>query len=132
MIQFGQNAGQRHRRFYGLVKNIVRSRVSQSERERKDRQILGVFGLCWAVFQSVLPKQVTDACEEATDKSGMSSMTYESDSDGKHSTIISVDIIDLYTHIVRGYQLDLPSGSVNFPLHDRAPSEGYLVDNYSS
>ena len=132
MIQFGQNAGQRHRRFYGFVKNIVRKGLSQSERERKDRQILGVFGLSWAVFQSVLPKQVTDACDEATDKSGMSSMTYESDSGGKHSTRISVDIINWCTHAVKGYQLDLPSGSVNFPLHDRAPSEGYLVDNYSS
>jgi hypothetical protein len=60
----------------------VRKRLSQSERERKGRQILGVFGLSWAVFQSVLPKQVTDACDEATEKSGMSSMTYESDSDG--------------------------------------------------
>ena len=132
MIQFGQNAGQRHRRFYGLVRNIVRKQLPQSDRERKDRQILGVFGLSRAVFQSVLPKQVTDACENATDKSGMSKMTYEGDNEGKHSTLNLVDMFDSCTFVEKGYQLDLPSGSIEFPLHDRAPSEGYLVDNYSS
>jgi len=132
MIQFGQNAVQRHRRFYGLVRNISRKQLSQSERERKDRQILGVFGLSWAVFQSVLPKQVTDACDEATETSGMSKMTYMGDNEGKHSTLNLVDMFDSYTLVEKGYQLDLPSGPIEFPLHDRAPSEGYLVDNYSS
>ena len=89
MIQFGQNAGQRHRRFYGIVRNIVRKGLPQSERDRKDRQILGVFGLSWAVFQSVLPTQITDACDQATEMSGMSQMTYENDNEGKHSTLNS-------------------------------------------
>jgi hypothetical protein len=83
MIQYGQNAGPWHLRFYGLVNNLLRKKITASERDQKDRQILGVFGLSWAIFQSVLPKAVTDACEEATEKSGMSSMTYRGDNDGK-------------------------------------------------
>jgi hypothetical protein len=132
MIQFGQNAGQRHRRFYGLVRNILQKTLPQSDRERKDRQILGVFGLSWAIFQSVLPKQITDACENATEKSGMPHMTHQGDSEGEHLTHNLVIMINSCTPVVKGYQLDLPDGFINYPLHDRAPSEGYLVDNYSS
>ena len=95
MIQFGQNAGPWHRRFYGVVNNILRKSMTPSEREQKDRQILGVFGLSWAIFQSVMPKQVTDACDDAIEKSGMSNMTHRGDDNGKHLTsqLIYVDLL---------------------------------------
>ena len=82
MIQFGQNAGPWHLRFYGLVNNIIRKSMTHTEREAKDKAILGVFGLSWALFQSVMPQQVTDACDRALDDSGMPTMTYEGDMKG--------------------------------------------------
>ena len=43
MIQFGQNAGPWHLRFYGLVNNIIHKSMTHTEREAKDKAILGVF-----------------------------------------------------------------------------------------
>ena len=82
MIQFGQNAGPWHLHFYGLVNNIKRKSMTPTERQIKDKQILGVFGLSWALFQSVMPKQVTDACDAALLESNMPSMTYQGDMEG--------------------------------------------------
>jgi hypothetical protein len=82
MLQFGENAGARHVRVYSVVNNLLRKNIDPSERERKDRQILGVFGLSWALFQSVMPKEVTDVCEGTLEASGMPHMTYSDDPSG--------------------------------------------------
>jgi hypothetical protein len=79
MVQFGENAGARHVRVFSVVNNLLRKNIDPSERQRKDRQILGVFGLSWALFQSAMPKQVTDTCEVALEASGMPRMTYSND-----------------------------------------------------
>jgi hypothetical protein len=85
MIQFGQNAGPWHMRFYGLVNNIKQKTMSTTIQEDKDRRILGVFGLSWAVFQSSMPKDVTDACEQAIETSLMPRMSYKNDTEGEES-----------------------------------------------
>jgi len=82
MLQFGQNAGARNIRVYGIVNNLLRKNLSSSEREAKDRRILGAFGIAWAILQSNMPKEVTDACDQAIASSGMDTMTYMSDSEG--------------------------------------------------
>jgi hypothetical protein len=82
MLQFGQNAGARHVRIYSIVNNILRQNINPTERQHKDKQILGVFGLTWAMFQSVMPKEVTDACELTLESSGMPRMTYLNDPSG--------------------------------------------------
>jgi len=83
MIQFGQNAGQRNRRIFGLVRNLLQKNITPDERLAKDRRILGVFGLSWAMFQSALPKAVTDACETALEESGIPTMTYQDNKEGR-------------------------------------------------
>ena len=82
MIQFGQNAGARHLRVYGLVNNLRRKSLTNEEREVKNCRILGVFALSWAIFQSSMPKEITDACDEAIQHSEMDSMTHIADTDG--------------------------------------------------
>ena len=64
---------------YGIVRNLIRKNIPTYDRIAKDKKILGVFGLAWAVFQSALPKAVTDACDDAMETSGMPSMTYNQD-----------------------------------------------------
>jgi len=84
MIQFGQNAGPRHMRFYGIVNNIKQKNMPTTIQEDKDRRILGVFSLTWAIFQNCMPKDVTDACEQAIEASEMPNMTYRgNDTEGK-------------------------------------------------
>ena len=79
MIQFGSNAGQQNVHAYGIVRNIISKTMKVDDRIAKDKRILGVFGLAWAIFQSTMPKEITDACDEATDMSGMPTMTYSQD-----------------------------------------------------
>lgn len=84
MIQFGQNAGPWHMHLYGIVNNIKQKNMARTVQEDKDRRILGVFGLTWAIFQSAMPKDVTDACEQAIQTSEMPSMTYKGSTKGEH------------------------------------------------
>ena len=83
MIQFGLNGGPWHLRVFGIVRNLTRKTITPYERIAKDTQILGVFGLSWAIFQAVLPKQITDACENAMESSGMPRMTHSQDTECK-------------------------------------------------
>jgi hypothetical protein len=96
MIQFGQNAGQRNKRVFGLVRNLLCKNITPDECHAKDRRILGVFGLSWAIFQSALPKAVTDACETALEESGIPSMTHQDDKEG-------MQMFDLLNHITKCY-----------------------------
>jgi hypothetical protein len=74
-------------RIYGLVRNIISKKITPYEQLEKDKRILGVFGLSWAVFRSVLPKEITDACDKAIDMSGMPTMTYDQDDAGRYTII---------------------------------------------
>ena len=88
MIQFGLNGGSRNLRVFGIVRNLTRKNFTPYEHLTKDKHILGVFGLMWAVVQAKMPKQITDACETAMELSGIPRMTHDQDTESKKKCIL--------------------------------------------
>jgi hypothetical protein len=86
MIQFGQNAGPRHLRVFGYVRNLKDANITANEQVCKDARLLGVFGLVWNLIRTVSPKPVILACETAMDAAGMPRMGTKQDEKG-NSTI---------------------------------------------
>ncbi|KAF9230172.1 hypothetical protein BU15DRAFT_41788, partial [Melanogaster broomeanus] len=113
LIQYGWNAGARHRRIFGLVKNLAR-KTSPAEQSEKDRAILGILALTWNLLSTSLPKEVIDATKDAIAASGLPPMASQD------------DIHD------QGYHLSLPGGPLTFSTADRAPAEAYMSQNYSA
>jgi len=58
-VQYGWNAGPRHARVFGLVRNIKKT-LTGEDREECDRKILGVFALSWNLLTAALPKEVIE------------------------------------------------------------------------
>jgi hypothetical protein len=81
MIQFGSNAGPRHLRIFGHVRNI-KKQMSDSDKFVKDRRILGVFGLVWNILKATLPQEVMGHCEAKMKVEGMPQMGTAEDRDG--------------------------------------------------
>ncbi|KAG1741683.1 hypothetical protein EDB19DRAFT_1972393 [Suillus lakei] len=114
LIQFGWNAGPRHARVFGLVNNLTNKRLSMTARQQKDSRALGILALSWNLLVASLPAEVSTSCIEAIDGAGLPSMTIKGDSSDS------------------GYTLDLPNGPLCFSTAERAPSEGYMSQNYES
>jgi hypothetical protein len=68
MIQFGQNAGPRHLRVFGHVRNLKDSSMPSSERIAKDHRLLGVFAFTWNLFLAISPVSTINACNSAMEK----------------------------------------------------------------
>ncbi|KAG1817583.1 uncharacterized protein BJ212DRAFT_1576659 [Suillus subaureus] len=112
LIQFGWNAGPCHACVFGLVNNLTNKRLLMTARQEKDSHALGIFALSWNLLVASLPAEVSASCIEAIDGAGLPSMTIKGD--GSDS----------------GYTLDLPNGPLCFSTAKRAPSEGYISQNY--
>ncbi|KAG0701054.1 hypothetical protein DFH29DRAFT_1000545 [Suillus ampliporus] len=114
LIQFGWNAGPRHARVFGLVNNLANKRLPMTERQEKDSRALGILTLSWNLLVPSLPAEVSMACIQAMDEAGLPPMAVRGDSTDS------------------GYTLDLPNGPLCFSTAARAPSEGYMSQNYAS
>ncbi|KAG2132169.1 hypothetical protein BD769DRAFT_1354828, partial [Suillus cothurnatus] len=114
LIQFSWNAGPRHAHVFGLVNNLTSKRLSMTARQQKDSRALGILALSWNLLVASLPAEVSTSCIEAINEAGLPSMTVK----GNNSD--------------SGYTLDLPDGSLCFSTAERAPSEGYMSQNYES
>ena len=101
MVQYGQNAGPRHLRFFGYVRNIKARRMQETDRIRKDRNLLGVFGLVWNLLRANLPEPTITACEDAMDRAGLPRMGTMHDQSGKSVNYISR--LQLTVHRIRIY-----------------------------
>ncbi|KAG1718580.1 hypothetical protein EDB19DRAFT_1920363 [Suillus lakei] len=112
LIQFGWNAGPCHAHVFGLVNNLTNKRLSMTARQQKDSCALGILALSWNLLVASLPAEVSTSCIEAIDGAGLPSMTIKGNSSDS------------------GYTLDLPNGPLCFLTAERAPSEGYMSQNY--
>ncbi|KAG9310474.1 hypothetical protein JVU11DRAFT_9618 [Chiua virens] len=113
LIQCGWNAGPRHARVFGLVRNIKHT-ISGEERAQHDQKILGICSLSWNLLTAHLPKEVVDGVSKAIAEADLPNMS----------------MLDDYSD--DGYELQLPSGTLSFKTAPRAPAEAYLVQNYSA
>ncbi|KAG1759298.1 hypothetical protein EDD22DRAFT_971676 [Suillus occidentalis] len=114
LIQFGWNAGPCHARVFGLVNNLTSKKLPMTARQEKDSRALGILALSWNFLVASLPAEVSTSCIEAIDGAGLPSMTIKGDKSDS------------------GYTLDLPNGPLCFSTAKRAPSEGYMSQNYEA
>jgi len=81
-VQYGWNAGPRHARVFGLVKNI-KKKISGEEREEHDRKILGIFALSWNLLTTALPKEVIIPTQNAIAEANLPVMASQGDVQGQ-------------------------------------------------
>jgi hypothetical protein len=79
MVQFGQNSGPCHLSVFGYVHNIKNASMADSERTRKDRELLGIFAIVWNLLRAHLPAPTIEACENAMDEAHIQRMGTEND-----------------------------------------------------
>ncbi|KIJ48134.1 hypothetical protein M422DRAFT_248313 [Sphaerobolus stellatus SS14] len=114
MIQAGWNAGPRHARVWGLVRNL-RKKFSQEGKLAKDRKMLGALCAVWNMIQAKAPREPIDDLLEVIDEAGMPNMAVEGDT------------------AESGYTLFLDDGvPLTFETACRAPGEAYFTSNYSA
>ncbi|TDL17106.1 hypothetical protein BD410DRAFT_694296, partial [Rickenella mellea] len=108
MIQFGYNAGPRHRRFWGLVNNIKKKNLPQDERSQKDQNILGIMTLLWNICKAHMLNSIVADCDKVMDDAGMPRMGAK---DNEHDF---------------GYTIRHNGEDLKFPHVKRAPPEAYM------
>jgi hypothetical protein len=86
MVQFGQNAGPRHLRVFGLVRNLKDKNLPIDSLLEKDHRLLGAFGMVWNLFLSITPAPVIEVCNAAMDDVGIPRMQAEGDDRRKFSS----------------------------------------------
>ena len=82
MVQYGLNAGPRHLRVFGHVRNLKNAKISKTEQAEKDCRLLGIFGIVWNLFLAIAPAPVIDACNQAMDKADIPRMEAIYDENG--------------------------------------------------
>jgi hypothetical protein len=102
-------------------------------RQQKDSRALGILALSWNLLVASLPAEVSTSCIEAINEAGLPSMTVKGNNSGESLTCIFCAIVGIHIlYLDSGYTLDLPDGSLCFSTAERAPSEGYMSQNYES
>ena len=79
LIQYGWNAGPRHARVFGLVKNMTHKKLTADEQHKKDGDILGILALTWNLLTSTLPEEVIVPIKAAIKAAGLPPMAYKDD-----------------------------------------------------
>ncbi|KAI6125327.1 hypothetical protein EDD17DRAFT_1771376 [Pisolithus thermaeus] len=114
LIQYGWNAGPRHARVFGLVRNVANKKLNGEELAAQDKSILGIMSLTWNLLIAALPKEVIDPVKEKLAEASLPPMA----SPG-----------NVKEH---GYELSLPDGTLSWSTAERAPAEAYMSQNYTS
>ena len=77
-MQYGWNAGPRHARIFGLIKNI-KKKLSGEERDKHDQNVLGTFALTWNLLTVALPKEVILPTQIAISEANLPVMASQGD-----------------------------------------------------
>lgn len=130
MVQYGQNAGPRHLRVFGHVRNLKNTNISKSDQTEKDHRLLGIFGIVWNLFLAIAPAPVIEACNKAMDEVGIPRMESVYDEQSKSMRHIKKKHSEFSTEV--GYTLEMKSEAITFNTAVRAPCEGYVLQDYAA
>lgn len=97
MGAFGLNAGQRHRRLFGAVANVIKECLKRGmAREEIDRKFMGGLSIIYAFYESRLPQEILMENSAALDALGLPPIFTETIPPG----VLSLPVLCLYVQPV--------------------------------
>ncbi|KIJ27267.1 hypothetical protein M422DRAFT_191226, partial [Sphaerobolus stellatus SS14] len=115
LAAFGYNAGQRHIRVFGHVRNLKNKKLSRQARIQKDQQVLGALTLAWNIIATRAPKEAVDILMRELEEVHIPLMSTDEEEDAGV-----------------GYTFEINGKTYTFPTAKRSPSEAYMSQNYSA
>jgi hypothetical protein len=132
LAQFGQNAGQWHKRAFSYVHNFVPSKIDKDTKYERDSLLLGIGSLAWNIMRSKAPKEIVDSIEASIDRSQMlREMQLENQKGINYSRVQKFFTIQ-YLEGDTGYKIQIEGKEYRFLTATQAPSEGYIAQDYVS